>query len=438
MSKRPKDLRLTTTDYAFLALRGLIILGGIFWLIFHPLPLHHKDTLILLFIPFVLYSLLMVFFAFRNPSRIESVYLAVLILDLILFGVFIKLSGGINSELYVAMYLLVALHSYYYGLSRGLVLAFVCTTIYLFAIYGQWGGDVIWLDLTVRLAILFLISGFLGFLSERARHDKDEIVRTHMELRELEKRLVNAYRNLKDVKKQVAQSEKLASVGKLAAELAHEINNPLDGIKNCLSLFKRNDAEEGLKKKYLALMEEGLQDIEDAVRNLLEYVKKHEFREEPVDINALLNRTFVMIECKLKKQRISLRKSLSENLPFVMGDTHHLQQVFFNILLNAVDAMPDGGTLTVEAEHMNGYVVVKISDTGTGIPKKTIGKIFEPFYTTKTDGKGTGLGLPISLDIVEKHHGTIEVYSFQGMGTTFKINLKALKSAESMAVGNFR
>ena len=437
MSEKTKKTELTTTDYAFLAVRGLVILGGMLWLAFEPHPVAYKENLFYIFSTFVLYSVILAFVALKTNFKLEKVYLVAQAMDLFFFGLFVKFSGGMESDVYVAMYLLVALHSYYYGIMRGLALALLCSIVYVSVVQGQWGDHTL-NDLFMRLSVLFLISGFLGFLSEKARHDKHELVRTHMELKELQKRLVNAYRNLRDVKKQVAQSEKLASVGKLAAELAHEINNPLDGIKNCLSVFKDPDGDEEQKKRYLALIEEGLKDIEDVVKNLLEYVKKHEFKEEPVDLNALLSRTLIMMDCKFRRQKIRLRKALHEPLPPVMGDTHHLQQVFFNLMLNAVDAMPDGGTLTVESAPVGDHVVVKITDTGIGIPKAMIKNIFQPFYTTKSDGKGTGLGLPISLDIVEKHGGTMDVYSFQGMGTTFKVSIKAMESAKVLAMGDYK
>ena len=132
-----------------------------------------------------------------------------------------------------------------------------------------------------------------------------------------------------------------------------------------------------------------------------------------------------MADYKLQKTGIKIETDFNAGLPHIMGDPHQLQEVFFNIIINAIDAMPDGGSITIVARGVGKCVDIKIADTGTGIPEEDLGNIFQPFYTTKPLGEGTGLGLPVSLEIVRKHNGTMEVYSEVGVGTVFNITLPA-------------
>lgn len=419
---------LTIVDYAFAFLRAIVIAGGLLWLLFHPLPQPIKSNLIYIFIIFVIYSVLLQFAVFIWVDKIEKIYLAALILDTGFIGLFIRLSGGFYSNVFLAFYLLVALHSFYYGLIKGLSLAFAASVIYIYIIFDQLGA-VPWTDVVLRVSIIFLIAGFLGFLSEKTRHDRDEMLKTKNEMANLQNNLTKAYNNLQEVRRQVEQSEKLASIGRLVAELAHEINNPLDGIKNCLNVLTIETEDAVLRERYLRLMQEGVCEIEQAVRDILEYAKQHEFKLEPVDVNGVIKRTILMGEYKFNKQGIDVRMNLDGQPLNVMGDSHHLQQVFFNIIFNAIDAMPNGGTITVETKKEDSFAAIEITDSGVGIPKRDLEKVFKPFYTTKKVGEGTGLGLPISMGIVKRHNGHMNVYSYVNMGTTFKIILPTVQSA---------
>ena len=415
---------LTIVDYAFMLMRGIVITGGFFWLILYPYPDASKFWLVSLFLIFIIYSLIIHGLIFTWPHKVEAIHLACLSLDLIFMGVFIKLSGGFNSSVYLVIYPLVALHSFYYGLLRGIVLSLVVSLVYMAAIYDHW-GILIWTDVIFRLSIIFLIAGFLGFISEKERHARDELIISQTRFEFLQNELEKTYKNLRDVKAQVEQTEKLASIGRLSAELAHEINNPLDGIKNCLTVIKNEFEDPQRKKRYFDLIDEALYDIECAVRNLLDYAKRHEPLMEEIDVNSILKRTIIMADYKLQKTGIKVETAIDARLPHIKGDPHQLQEVFFNIILNAIDAMSNGGKLTIETGITRGFVDIKIIDTGAGIQEEHLNKIFQPFYTTKPLGEGTGLGLSISLDIIKKHNGDINVYSEEGRGAVFSITLPA-------------
>lgn len=413
---------LTIVDYAFMLMRGIVITGGFFWLILHPYQDILKFYLVGLFLIFIIYSLICYGLIFTWPKRIEAIYLVILGLDLIFMGLFIKLSGGFNSILFLIIYPLVALHSFYYGFFRGIALSMIASVVYAISVHEQW-GMLQWTDLAFRIFMIFFIAGFLGFISEKERHDRDELIITQTRFEFLQKELEKAYKNLQDVKSQVEQSEKLASIGRLSAELAHEINNPLDGIKNCLAVIKNEAEDPQRKKQYLELIDEALYDIECAVRDLLDYAKKHEPVWEEVDINSILQRTVVMADYKLQNTGIEVETVFDPDIPHITGDPHKLQEVFFNIILNAIDAMPGGGKLTLESRRIGDFVDIKITDTGAGIQQEDLAHIFTPFYTTKQHGQGTGLGLSVSLEIVRKHDGDITVFSEAGKGAAFSITL---------------
>lgn len=412
----------TIMDHAFILMRCIVVIGGLVYLIAYPYPENIKPYLIGLFFIFVVYSLVIYALIFALPKRIEPLYFVCLSLDVVFAGIFIKLSGGFFSIVFLIVYPLVALHAFYYGFFRGVALAAVVAVVYLAAIHDQ-RGTTVWPDIAFRISIMFLLAGFLGFISEKEKYDKDELIKIRLNLESLRKELDSAYKNLQGIKSQIEQTEKLASVGRLSAELAHEINNPLDGIKNCLAVIKNETEKPQRKKQYLELIDEAIYDIECAVRNLLDYAKKHEPVWQEVDINGILQRTIVMADYKLQNTRIEVKTSFDADLPNIIGDPHKLQEVFFNVILNAIDAMPGGGALTVETRKIGNSVDIKIVDSGAGIREEDWSHIFQPFYTTKKQGQGTGLGLSVSLEIVRRHDGNITVYSEHGKGAVFSITL---------------
>ncbi|KCZ73334.1 histidine kinase,HAMP domain-containing protein,histidine kinase [Candidatus Methanoperedens nitroreducens] len=213
------------------------------------------------------------------------------------------------------------------------------------------------------------------------------------------------------------QSEKLASIGMLAAGVAHEINNPLTNILlSAESLLRKRTDENTLKQK----LEEIISEVEHAriiTRNLSEFSRQVEPEIKEMDIKEILERILGIIRIKNIRVERDIQSVILE------GDPSQLQQVFLNIIINAVQAMPKGGRLSVSAGEANGFVEVSISDTGVGIPEESLGKIFDPFFTTKKVGEGTGLGLSICLGIVEKHEGEIKVNSKVGEGSTFTVRL---------------
>ncbi|NWF93919.1 MAG: PAS domain S-box protein [Syntrophaceae bacterium] len=246
-------------------------------------------------------------------------------------------------------------------------------------------------------------------------------------LRDSEGRIIGASRICKDIthlkkaEERLILAERLSSLGELTAGVAHELRNPLAGIKiNTQLLLRRNDLPE-MERRLLESSQEGIEKIQKIVDGMLHFAKPKasHFREE--QINEVVESSLAILQTKLKKGNISSVFQKGEGLPRVRIDLHQIQQVLINLMLNAIQAMDGGGTLTIRTfSEDGGGVGVEIRDTGVGISKSNLKKIFDPFFTTKSEG--TGLGLSISLKILNNHGATVDVDSQEGKGSTFTIH----------------
>ncbi len=236
----------------------------------------------------------------------------------------------------------------------------------------------------------------------------------------------------KKLEQQIRNSEKLASVGKLAAGVAHEINNPLGGILNCLYNLRKGTLSPSRQEEYWASMEDGVRRVQKIVRQLLDFSQQHEPAFVLTDINHVVNRVLVLTTHLFAPNSIVLETGFGQGLPNVMVDRHMIEQVLMNLVLNAVQAMKDGGVLTIRTSVAEGICVIEVCDTGSGISPTVLPRIFDPFFSTKSEGEGTGLGLSVSLGIVERHGGKILVDSEVGKGTTFTLCLPVSRDRSFM------
>jgi signal transduction histidine kinase len=242
-----------------------------------------------------------------------------------------------------------------------------------------------------------------------------------------------AYQDLKEVQEQIVWTEKLASLGKLAATIAHEINNPLAGVLNYIRLIMKQLSRDRFSheklediSRYLKIMESETARCGEIVKDLLAFARRTKITMESNSIEDIINKTLNLISHELEMKELQLKKNITPNLPKVKCDFKQIQQVLLNLMYNASEAMPNGGTLTITANRSNGakaLLEVAISDTGCGISEKDMENIFEPFFTTKEEGKGVGLGLSVVYGIIARHNGTISVESEPGKGSTFKVRL---------------
>jgi signal transduction histidine kinase len=219
----------------------------------------------------------------------------------------------------------------------------------------------------------------------------------------------------------------MTSLGQLAASVAHEINSPLSGVLIYTQLMAKKLKSDNFNKEvaldYLSKMETELNRSMKLVRSLLDFSRQSTPELWEVDINEIVDRSFDLGIHSLEMQNVEVVKELSPDLPRIMADFGQIQQVCTNLIMNAIEAMPGGGVLTIRTLMEGEQVLIEVSDTGVGISAENLKKMFTPFFTTKRDKKGVGLGLAISYGIVQRHHGKIEIHSKEGDGTTFKVYL---------------
>ena len=246
---------------------------------------------------------------------------------------------------------------------------------------------------------------------------------------------------LERVHKTLLRSEKMASIGKLAATVAHEINNPLFGILTYARLVLRHILKTTITGRDEVV--EQMQTIEreskrcgDLVKNLLTFSRQAPSHREPNDLNTVVERAVLLVKHKLQMQNIELRVNLSQGMPPVECDANQIQQVALVLMVNGSEAMPKGGVLEVTTEFSSPdeQGLVRVRDTGCGIPEDVLPRIFDPFFTTKQDQNRTGLGLAVAHSIVEQHAGEISVRSTPGEGTEFVVRLPAADAKLTPAV----
>jgi two-component system NtrC family sensor kinase len=257
--------------------------------------------------------------------------------------------------------------------------------------------------------------------------------------RTLEQRVDEKTRQLSGAYEEMLRVERMASIGKLAAVVAHEINNPLAGILTYAKLLKKRlgraaevDSENiGM----LDLMESESRRCGEIVRNLMTFGRPTSMNCEPADLNAILDRCYRLVQHHLELKSIELHLKLAPDLPHVRCDAGQIEQVLLALVMNAIDAMSSGGNLTLATRKTAdpNEVQIEVRDDGVGMPPEILANMFEPFFTTKERGRGLGLGLAISRNIVQRHQGKIEVSSEPGRGTIFQITLPIHANVASTA-----
>ena len=269
------------------------------------------------------------------------------------------------------------------------------------------------------LATIVVYAGLTG-INRRLEEANRELAATTNELQK-------AYSDLRDSQVKLIQSEKLVATGRLAASVAHEINNPLQGISNYLSLISQQVAEDTSLHENLEMVKLGFDRITEIVWRLRAFYRPPG-EMETTDINGVVERVLALVGHQLSLGNVEVKRELAEQELPILGSAGQLEQVLVNLVLNAQEAMPGGGELTVRTAACDNMVQIQVSDTGRGISEKQMSRLFKPF--SEGGGKGLGLGLWISHNIVEGHGGRIEVESQVGEGTTFTISLPAYQRGE--------
>ena len=291
-------------------------------------------------------------------------------------------------------------------------------------------GTVFPADLAVSEARLGERRAFVGVLRDiTGRKQAEEALReSHRQLETALAALQTQGEEVKVMSRQLWQAAKLAAVGELAASIAHELNNPLATVSLWVESLLAQTATDDPRRRPLEVVEREVDRMADLVANLLQFSRLSSQRTSSVDVGEDLVKTLELVQHYFRGRGVEVVQELAPGVPVIQADRQLLRQVFLNLLTNAGDAMPDGGTLSlrVAAGSLEGgrpAVVIEFADTGVGIPLEDLPRVMEPFFTTKEEDKGTGLGLAICRRAVQEHGGTIDITSEVGKGTTVRIAL---------------
>jgi signal transduction histidine kinase len=328
-------------------------------------------------------------------------------------------------DIYVILFFYPLLYASIIFRLRGVIvsgLVFLCILLPHVFIYET--GPYSLYRIFIFAAFAFLLSGLVATLLNYLEHQ----FANYIEILSLNRELKESIRRLENTQKQLIQSEKLNAMGQIAASIAHEINNPLAGVLVYNKLLSKKLSNDSLDKEEaldtLYKMESAVSHCSQVVRGLLDFARQSEPVFAPLEISKVIDQVISLIGHQAKMNNVEIIRNDAVNLSPVKGDPGQLQQVFLNLIINAVQSMPDGGTVTITTgSDENSLISVSIKDTGQGIEPENMEKLFTPFFTTKESGKGVGLGLAVLQGILERHGGSIEVTSSVGVGSTFTVSL---------------
>ncbi len=259
---------------------------------------------------------------------------------------------------------------------------------------------------------------------------RDEIGILYKHFHRMQSRLEQSRDELLTAQHQVWHAERLAAIGRLASSLAHEINNPINGVRSCIYAIRHDLDDREQTLEYLEMMDEGLTHATAVIDKLLGFARRQQAAPEPLDLNEAVDSVHRLVSYSADRKSVRLTTDLDPALPLVRADRQLMVEVVMNLLLNAVDAVDQHGTVTVTTRARNGGVELVVADDGHGVATEIRDQIFDPFFTTKRTGEGTGLGLSITLGIVQSHGGRITVSGAPGEGAVFTVSLPAAAGVE--------
>lgn len=352
------------------------------------------------------------------------VYLGFAGLDLTLIVVLLDLVGGVASLLYVLYFWVVAIALVFGALggTGGALVAFA--TLLWFrpidvVLAGLWPTG-------IQLVVLLAQGATVGLLSDRTRSRAAALRRTRSHLD-------NARRRVTEEEAKLAHADRLSSIGVLAAGVAHEINNPLSGVMGCVKALRDPEMPEEHRAEYFETVRDGLERIQRTVRGLLEFAKQAPPRPDDIDLSDVVAACTRLVAPALHEKALTVQTDLDPTSASVRADRSQLMQGLINVMLNAAYAAPPESEIRITARENGDKVGVAISDSGAGIAPHQLHRVCDPFYSTKPEGQGTGLGLSVTIGIVRAHGGDLTIDSVEGRGTRVTIWLPRAGQEDSNA-----
>ncbi len=321
-----------------------------------------------------------------------------------------------------AYYLPIALAGLSWGWRGGLGIALLAGALFMIGTPSIWtvpAVDV--LDQCLEAVVFILVGLVTGVLTDKQKkHDRA--------LREKTQQLNSVYGELRQNFERMKRAERLSALGQLSAGLAHEIRNPLASIEGAAIVVQRESQSDERRREFLDIIQKECRRLNRLLSSFLDFAKPRQPHLKMVDVNALLDSVIVLASHAKESGRLNFRKQVEASLPLVEGDPEQLKQVLINLTMNAVQAIPEGGVISLRAQQNETRVVIDIQDPGPGITSDELDRIFDPFFTTKEGG--TGLGLSVAHQIVTQHGGTLTVSRNSPEGATFRISLPLRQPCE--------
>lgn len=345
---------------------------------------------------------------------------------LVLITLFHYLAGGAQAgmlhgllgHLYIVPILIGA---YWYGIKGGVTVSIASTILFSPHLFLHWRDPFVDVYNYVELFLFMLIGGVTGVLSQMERGQRLRYEEAITRLDESHRKLKEQTDVLFQTEEQLRRADRLSALGELSAGMAHEIRNPLGSIKGAVEIIKDDYTAEEAKYEFIQILIRETDRLNQIVQEFLGFAKPKNPELQFVDLNESLESVLTLAAQQARKAGVKVEKKLDPAIGKRSLDAGLLKQAFLNLILNAIQAMPDGGSLSVESSLRNGALEVTIADTGIGIPEENRKKLFSPFFTTKKNG--TGLGLAITYRIIENHRGVIDVASRPGGGTAFTVRI---------------
>lgn len=330
--------------------------------------------------------------------------------------------AGILHGLLAHMYIVpIILGAYWYGVKGGVSASIASAVLFSPHLFMHWHDPFLDVFNYVELFLFLLIGGVTGVLSQMERNQRGRYEEALGRLDESHRKLREQTELLFRTEEQLRRADRLSALGELSAGMAHEIRNPLGSIKGAVEILKDDYTPADAKYEFIGILLKETDRLNRIVQEFLNFARPKSPEYEQADVNGAIDAVLTLTAQEAGKAGITVRKELDPSLGRQRIDAELLKQALLNLVLNAIQAMTPGGALTVRSRLADGAMELAVSDTGSGVPEENRKKLFTPFFTTKRNG--TGLGLAITYRIVENHHGTIDVESEPGKGTTFTVKI---------------